>query len=52
LSLNLDKYYALIIGTGAWQQYKGPLEVIDLGDMQIQPSETLSMQQPIIPPRF
>ena len=39
LSLNPDKSEAIIIGTGARQRSEGPLDVIDLGDVQIQPSE-------------
>ena len=39
MSLNPDKSEAIIIGTGARQRSEGPLDVIDLGDVQIQPSE-------------
>ena len=39
LSLNPDKSEAIIIGTGARQRSEGPLDVIDLSDVQIQPSE-------------
>jgi len=41
LSLNLDGSEAIIIGTGARQRSVGPLDVIDLIDMQIPPSESV-----------
>ena len=41
LSLNPDMSEAIIIGTGARQQSEGPLDMIDLGDVQIQPSESV-----------
>jgi len=40
LSLNPDKSEAIIIGTGARQRSESPLNVIDLGDVQIQPPES------------
>ena len=41
LSLNPDKSEAIIIGTGARQRSEGLLDVIDLGDAQNQPSESV-----------
>jgi len=39
--LNPDKSEAIIIGTGARQRSEGSLEVIDLGNVHIQPSESI-----------
>ena len=41
LALNPDKSEAIIIGTGARQRSEGPLGSIALGDVQIQPSDTV-----------
>jgi len=41
LSLNPDKSEAIIIGTGSRQRSEGYLEVIDLGNVHIQPSESI-----------
>jgi len=41
LSLNSDKSEAIMFGTGARQRSKSPLNVIDLGDVQIQPFENV-----------
>ena len=41
LSLNPDKSEAIIIGTGARQQFEDPLDVIDRSDVQISPSESV-----------
>jgi len=41
LSLNPDKSETIIIGTGARQRSEGSLEVIDLGNVHIQPSESV-----------
>ena len=41
LSLNPDKSEAIAIGTGARQRSEGSVDVIDLGDIQIKPSESV-----------
>jgi len=41
LSLNPDKYKAIIIGTGARQQSEGSLEVTDLGNVHNEPSKSI-----------
>jgi len=41
MSFNSDKSEAIIIGTGARQRSEGSLEVIDLGNVHIQPSESV-----------
>jgi len=41
LSLNPDKSEAIIIGTGARQRSEGSLEVINLGNVHFQPSESV-----------
>jgi len=41
LSLNPDKSEAIIIGTGARQRSEGSLDVIDLGNVHIQLSESV-----------
>ena len=48
LSLNPDKSEAIIIGTDARQRSEDALGVIDLGDVHIQPSESVSSRVVVI----